>query len=229
MTPLCVAATVGRRSTGDPMLDTIDTSGLVCGYRIDGEGQASELAWENAEAALDDEASVVWLHFNLADARARERIESFRQIPQAAKTLLLGRDSHMRIEVAGSGLAGVVGDLHHNDTQKVGRRGVRRTAALRRQPLPDLGTVASVAIDAEAAARGRCGAEGRPAGDDPHAFPAPRDRHVERPAGRAHQRRRRSRGGAAGRQARLSGAGARPHPSHRRAPAPATWCRRRTR
>ena len=108
------------------MLDTTDNSGLISGYRIDGEGQATELTWEDAEAALTDEGSLVWLHFNLGDERARERIQTIRQIPDAGKALLLGRDSHMRIEVAGGGLAGIVGDLHHEDIKDDENFGVLR-------------------------------------------------------------------------------------------------------
>ncbi len=108
------------------MLDRLDDTGLVSGYRIDGEGQATELAWNDVEAAMADEASLVWLHFNLADARARDRIQSIRQIPDAAKALLLGRDSHMRIEVSGGGLAGIVGDLHHEDMNEGENFGVLR-------------------------------------------------------------------------------------------------------
>ena len=98
------------------MLDTIDESGLICGYRIDGQGQMTELAWDDAEAALDDEDSLVWLHFNLADARARDRIETSRHIPPPGKAMLLGKDTHMRIEACAGGLAGLVGDLHHDDS-----------------------------------------------------------------------------------------------------------------
>jgi zinc transporter len=108
------------------MLDTVENSGLISGYRIDGEGQATELLWDDAEAALADEASVIWLHFNLADARARDRIQSIGRIPESAKALLLGRDSHMRIEVTGGGLAGVVGDLHHDDMKEGEHFGVLR-------------------------------------------------------------------------------------------------------
>ena len=108
------------------MLDTVDDSGLISGYRIDGDGQACALRWDDAEAALADEASVVWLHFNLADARARDRIQNIRRLPDAAKMLLLGRDSHMRIEVCGGGLAGIVGDLHHEDVKESENFGVLR-------------------------------------------------------------------------------------------------------
>ena len=35
------------------------------------------------------------------------------RIPASAKAVLLGADAHMRIETAGAGLTGIVGDLHH--------------------------------------------------------------------------------------------------------------------
>ena len=100
------------------MLDTIEDTGLLCGYRIDGAGAMTELSWDEADAALDDPASIVWLHFNLADKRVRDRIAANRHVPDAGKALLLGRDTHMRIEVVGGGLAGVVGDLHHDDLRE---------------------------------------------------------------------------------------------------------------
>lgn len=71
------------------------------------------VALDQVEAVLAAEDSLVWLHFDQADTGARAWIQDCHRLPQDAKTLLLGSDSHMRIEAAGHGLAGVVGDLHH--------------------------------------------------------------------------------------------------------------------
>ena len=95
------------------MLDLPDYSGLICGYIVDARGDMRPVDWTEMDAALGEDGGLVWLHFNQADVRTRHWIETCSRIPSGAKTLLLGTDSHMRIEATGSGLAGVVGDLHH--------------------------------------------------------------------------------------------------------------------
>lgn len=124
------------------MLDAADSTGLVCGYKVEPDGRMEELSWNTMDAALDSDASMVWLHFNQADGRARDWISTCRILPDAAKTLLLGTDSHMRIEVCGDGLSGVVGDLHHEFNEKSEHLGVLRLyldnkhlISLRRHPL----------------------------------------------------------------------------------------------
>lgn len=124
------------------MLDAADSTGLVCGYRVEPDGQMAELTWATMDAALDSDASMVWLHFNQADVRARDWITTCRVLPEPAKALLLGTDSHMRIEVCGEGLSGVVGDLHHEFNDKSEHLGVLRLyvdnkhlISLRRHPL----------------------------------------------------------------------------------------------
>lgn len=92
--------------------------GLVCGYVVDGAGRLLTLSAERIDAALADEDTAVWLHFDHADPAARAWIEQSPYVPAPAKAMLLGADSHMRIEPAGSGLTGVVGDLHHEFSQR---------------------------------------------------------------------------------------------------------------
>ncbi|HEY4031148.1 MAG TPA: CorA family divalent cation transporter [Caulobacteraceae bacterium] len=92
--------------------------GLVCGYAVDGAGRLEALTAERVDAALADEDQVVWLHFDQAGPGTRAWIEQTPYVPDAAKAMLLGGDSHMRIEPAGSGLTGVVGDLHHEFSQR---------------------------------------------------------------------------------------------------------------
>jgi zinc transporter len=85
---------------------------------------------------------MVWLHFDQADPAAQAWIEACDRLPDAAKAVLLGSDSHMRIEAAGGGLAGVVGDLHHEFTQRSDQLDVLRLyldnrclISARREPL----------------------------------------------------------------------------------------------
>ncbi|MCW6508816.1 CorA family divalent cation transporter [Lichenifustis flavocetrariae] len=124
------------------MLDLVDSHGLVCGYRVDASGDMSEVEWSDMDAALAADDSLVWLHFDQADARARDWISACSHVPAAAKAVLLGADAHMRIEAAGSGLAGVVGDLHHEFSQKSDQLDVLRLyldnrclISVRRKPL----------------------------------------------------------------------------------------------
>ncbi len=124
------------------MLDISDTGGLVCGYRVSSGGDMATVEWADMDAALADEEGIVWLHFNQANARARDWIAAQTRIPPSAKTLLLGTDAHMRIEPAGPGLAGVVGDLHHEFAAKSDQLDVLRLyldngclISARRQPL----------------------------------------------------------------------------------------------
>ena len=54
----------------------------------------------------------VWLHFSLADVRAKKWIDSCERIPARAREILLDSDAHIRLERVDGGFAGVLGDLH---------------------------------------------------------------------------------------------------------------------
>ena len=117
-------------------------SGLVCGYSVNMVGEMTHVAWSDVDQALAVEDALVWLHFDQLNTTAREWIASCSHIPETAKGILLGSDSHMRIQAAGEGLAGVVGDLHHEFAQKPDRLDVLRLyldnrylISARREPL----------------------------------------------------------------------------------------------
>jgi zinc transporter len=99
--------------TADAAVDTAPCSGLVCGYRVEQAGNVDLVGPDEIDEVLAAEDSLVWLHFDQADEQARAWIAACPRLPETAKTLLLGSDAHMRIEAAGDGLVGVVGDLHH--------------------------------------------------------------------------------------------------------------------
>lgn len=100
------------------MLDRPEPTGLVCGYKIGPSGRLEALEWSDMDAALADPDSITWLHFNLTDVRARTWIADTRAIPAAAKTILLGQSRHLKLEVCGEALAGVVCDLHHEFAER---------------------------------------------------------------------------------------------------------------
>jgi zinc transporter len=127
------------------MGDLLYTKGLVCGYSVDESGRMSELDPSQIDAALQAEGLLVWLHFDQGDAEARAWIERCHKLPASAKAVLLGSDKHMRMENAGSGLAGVVGDLHHEFTENPDQFDVLRLyldnsclISLRRNPLSSI-------------------------------------------------------------------------------------------
>jgi zinc transporter len=87
--------------------------GLICGFRIYPQQRPEPIEWSDVADALGGPAAL-WLHFNLADVRARDWITACEQIPQTARDLLMSADHHVRFERVGVGLFAVVGDMHHD-------------------------------------------------------------------------------------------------------------------
>jgi zinc transporter len=117
-------------------------AGLVCGYSVSTSGEMTRVTWGSMDQVLAAEDTLVWLHFDQSDAAARNWIAGCSQIPETARAILLGSDQHMRLQAAGPGLAGVVGDLHHEFAQKPDRLDVlrlyldtRHLISARREPL----------------------------------------------------------------------------------------------
>jgi zinc transporter len=125
------------------MADVAYSRGLVCGYSVDLDGTMTEIEPSQMGSVLASEDVLVWLHFDQGDADARAWIESCERLPDTAKTILLSSDTHMRIESSGQGLAGVVGDLHHEFTQSMDQLDVLRLynhclISMRRNPLSSI-------------------------------------------------------------------------------------------
>ncbi|GGC79037.1 transporter [Chelatococcus reniformis] len=95
------------------MIALTDHTGLICGFAIYPSGTQA-VAWGEMDKALASRSGVVWLHFNLTDARAREWVDACEHLPRRARDVLLADDRHVRIDPVGEGIAGVVGDLHHD-------------------------------------------------------------------------------------------------------------------
>jgi zinc transporter len=83
--------------------------GLVWAMRGVGGGPAEE-APEGAAVARPD-SGWLWLHFNLADSRARSHIQSRSDIPGEAKSLLCESDEFQQIHADGAFTYGMVADL----------------------------------------------------------------------------------------------------------------------
>ena len=98
--------------------------GLVWAYRFDDEGVALRLAGDAVAAATGDADGWVWLHFNLADSRARSWIEETAPLPEAARELLLEADDHLCLIAEDDTLMGVFADFRRefdHDTRDIAR------------------------------------------------------------------------------------------------------------
>ncbi len=82
--------------------------GLVSAFRFT-SGAGEELSVEAPIVETPD--SWLWLHFNLADARACRLIKGGLSLPSPARDLLVSPDEHQQINASGTCLYGVFADL----------------------------------------------------------------------------------------------------------------------
>lgn len=85
--------------------------GLVFAFRFAADGAAVELAVDRPiDTALSDGAWL-WLHFNVADARACRWIAATSDVPPPARALLVALNDHQQFYAAGDWVFGVYADL----------------------------------------------------------------------------------------------------------------------
>jgi len=82
--------------------------GLVWAFRFAEDGTAEELA---AGEPIEEAGGWLWLHFNLADARACRYLKADLALPAAAAELLISPDPHQQFHGRGSCLYGIFVDL----------------------------------------------------------------------------------------------------------------------
>ena len=98
--------------------------GLVWAYGFDGDGHARLLGTAELGPALASTEGWIWLHFNLANARARDWIEESAPLPEAARELLLDTDDHLCLIADEDALIGVFADFRReldHDTRDIAR------------------------------------------------------------------------------------------------------------
>jgi zinc transporter len=83
--------------------------GLISAFRLKADGAVEELAVDRPIAA--DPEGWLWLHFNLADARACHFLRSASYLPVAARELLVAADEHQQLHASDDCLYGVFPDL----------------------------------------------------------------------------------------------------------------------
>jgi len=92
---------------------TTPTMGIVWAYRFHADGSATPVANEQVDAALaEPDGSWVWVHLALADNRCRAWIAQAAPVSSVARELLGGGDTHLRLDIIGHELIGVLPDLH---------------------------------------------------------------------------------------------------------------------
>lgn len=93
--------------------DAAPATGIVWAYQFAPDGSARPLSAGEVDAALGaHEPGWVWIHLALADARCRAWIAQHAPISDSARELLGGADQHVRLDVLGHEIVGVVPDLH---------------------------------------------------------------------------------------------------------------------
>ena len=91
--------------------DATPQSGIIWAYHFQPDGSAVPVAPDAVERALADPAGWTWVHLSLADARCRAWIGQHTLLSELARETLLGPEEHLRLDVLGREIVGVVPDL----------------------------------------------------------------------------------------------------------------------
>jgi zinc transporter len=95
------------------LADATPATGIVWAYRFRPDGAAEPIAQEKIESSLNErEGGWVWLHLALADTRCRNWIDRHAPISELAREVLAGPDRHLRLDILGKEIVGVLPDLH---------------------------------------------------------------------------------------------------------------------
>ena len=93
--------------------DPTPSTGIVWVYRFGPDGRGELIPNDQVEAALAaPDGGWVWVHLALADARCRAWIAQHAPVSELARETLAGTDRHLRLDVLGSEIVGIVPDLH---------------------------------------------------------------------------------------------------------------------
>lgn len=92
-------------------------SGIAWVYRFLKDGSAQSLPCEQVDEALTQPTGWIWVHIGLADARARNWITQHAPISETARDLLTGADEHIRLDILGNEIIGVMPDLQQEFAQ----------------------------------------------------------------------------------------------------------------
>lgn len=107
----------GQQQTVRVMDQPLFDIGIVSAYRFADDGTAARLEvagldLTNLETALAESGGWLWLHFNLANLRCHEWIAHRAPLSDVSRETLLDPDEHIRLDIFGDEIAGVLPDLH---------------------------------------------------------------------------------------------------------------------
>ncbi len=89
------------------------STGIVWAYRFAADGTAERIPNEQVDDALGEHrGGWVWVHLALADNRCRSWIASYAPLSELAREVLSGPDKHLRLDIIGDEIVGVMPDLH---------------------------------------------------------------------------------------------------------------------
>jgi len=97
--------------------DATPESGIVWSYHFKPDGTAEPVASEAVAAALESHVGWTWVHLSLADTRCRAWIAQSPCLSELARETLLGPDEHLRLDVLGREIVGVLPDLQQEFAQ----------------------------------------------------------------------------------------------------------------
>ena len=92
--------------------------GVISAYRFVDDGSATKLDVANLDAELADPQGWLWLHFNLSNRRCHDWLAKSAPLSDVARETLLDPDEHIRLDIFGDEIAGVLPDLHQEFMQE---------------------------------------------------------------------------------------------------------------
>ena len=92
--------------------------GIISAYRFADDGSATKLDVANLDAELADPRGWLWLHFNLSNRRCHDWLARNAPLSDVARETLLDPDEHIRLDIFGDEIAGVLPDLHQEFMQE---------------------------------------------------------------------------------------------------------------
>ena len=100
------------------LADATPATGIVWAYRFRPDGTAELIPNDKVEAALAEHGGGwLWLHLALADTRCRAWVAQHAPVSELAHEVLTGPDRHLRLDILGHEIVGVVPDLHQEFDQ----------------------------------------------------------------------------------------------------------------
>jgi zinc transporter len=100
------------------MDQTLSDIGVISAYRFTGDGAAMRVDTANLDAELADPRGWLWLHVNLSNRLCHDWLLRIAPVSDIARETLLDPDAHIRLDIFGDEIAGVLPDLHQEFLQE---------------------------------------------------------------------------------------------------------------